>query len=68
MKITINLELTNLSQAEAVQQALEHYIECEESRFADEPKDFTAADKLRLNGGREVLQSMTGSAVRVVRK
>ncbi len=65
MKIAITLEFNNLSQVEAVQCALEQYLDMEADRARCAPSDFTLDDKRRMTGGREVLASITGDRTRI---
>lgn len=58
--MTITLELTSLPQADALQAALETYIDMETDRAKHDAKDWTATDAARLGGAQQILKSLRG--------
>lgn len=69
MKLSINLELSSMAQAQAVMAALEIYVEMEAQREKDAAAGhdkFTADEKARLQGARQVLATLCPPAPRKV--
>jgi hypothetical protein len=65
MALSINLTLDTVAQAEAVQAALELYVDMETDRGRDESRgggdpSFTDKDRVRLAAAKRALEMLTG--------
>ena len=72
LSINITITLESMVQAEAVQAALEIYIDMERERGSDPSAKvdggWTKADEERFNAARKVLEQMTGVGVKGLRR
>jgi hypothetical protein len=67
-KLTITIELTSMAQADAIQSALEMYVDMEIERSKDNPKDtgWDATAAARLLGAKQILATLSPPAPRKI--